>query len=265
MSEEMPDIKYSVSSKKNKYMCDYEESGDYVRAIEVLAHDGDKIVGRLNGYIFNMMGLMEEDILDIFDESCVLDRLYCTMYHGTPLSLTGEDVIKGFRPEFLSFINGQFGQLYDDHNHPEFEEDLWATHYMANIGFVEDVIVNQDMRGKGIGKGLMTMLKKFTKDIDYLILQSYPNTIGEHIRELGLTHEEKDQYCKTKAYKEMFKKEQSRVDGFYQGLSFLPYKALGFQWMLMDKEGLRKLPSMPTSSIIKRPSKKKPYESSLEF
>jgi GNAT superfamily N-acetyltransferase len=264
MSKAMSEIKYSVSTKKNKYMCDYEESGDYVRAIEVLAHDGDKVVGRLNGYIFDMMGLMEEDILEIFDESCVLDRLYCTMYHGTPLTLTGEDVRKGFRPEFLSFINEQFSCRYDKHDHPEFDEHVWAAHYLANIGFVEDVVVNQDMRGKSIGKGLMTMLKKFAKDIDYLILQSFPNVMGEQTREMGLTLSEREAYCKTKAYKEMFEKEQGKVDGFYQGLGFLPYKAHGFQWMLMDKEGLRKLPAIPASSIIRRPAKRK-YEPSLEF
>ena len=260
----MSDIKYSVSSKKNKYMCDYEESGDYVRAIEILAHDGDKIVGRLDGYIFDMMGLMEENILEIFDESCVLDRLYSTVYHGTPLTLTGEDVTKGFRPEFLSFINDKFGCRFDKHDHPEFEEHVWASHYLANIGFVEDVVVNQDMRGKGIGKGLMAMLKKFTRDIDYLILQSFPNAADEQVKKMRLSRPEEEVYKKTKAYDELFKKEQSKVDGFYQRLGFSPYKAHGYQWMLMDKEGLRKLPAMPSASIIKRPAKKI-SEPSLDF
>lgn len=264
MGKAMSDIKYSVSSKKNKYMCDYDESGDYVRAIEVLAHDGDKVVGRLDGYIFDMMGLMEEGMLDIFDESCVLDRLYSTLYHGTPLTLTGEDVTKGFRPEFLSFIHEQFGEVYENHDVDEFEEVIWATHYMAKIGFVEDVLVDKEMRGKGIGKGLMAMLKKFTRDIDYLILQSFPNAADEQVKKMRLSRPEEEVFKKTKAYDELFKKEQSKVDGFYQGLGFSPYKAHGYQWMLMDKEGLRKLPTMPSASIIKRP-KKTQTEQSLEF
>lgn len=260
----MSDIKYSVSSKKNKYMCDYEESGDYVRAIEILAHDGDKVVGRLDGYIFDMMGLMEEGMLEIFDESCVLDRLYSTVYHGTPLTLTGEDVTKGFRPEFLSFIHEKFGEVYEDHDVDEFAEGLWATHYMAKIGFVEDVVVDKEMRGKGIGKGLMSMLKKFTKDIDYLILQSYPNAVDEQVKKMSLSLQDEKAFKKTITYDELFKKEQVKVDGFYQGLGFLPYKTNIFQWMLMDREGLRKLPTMPAADIIKRP-KKKQAEQSLEF
>lgn len=260
----MSDIKYSVSSKKNKYMCDYEESGDYVRAIEVLAHDGDKVVGRLEGYIFDMMGLMEEGMLDIFDESCVLDRLYSTLYHGTPLTLTGEDVTKGFRPEFLSFIHEQFGEVYEDHDVDEFEEGLWATHYMAKIGFVEDVVVDKDMRGKAIGKSLISMLKKFTKDIDYLILQSYPNAVDEHVKQMCLSLPEEKDFKKTKAYGDMFKKEQGRVDGFYQSLGFHPYKPDVYQWMLMDKEGMRQLPAIPASIIIKRPTRRN-SEPSLDF
>ncbi len=260
----MSDIKYSVTSKKNRNMCDFEDAVRHIRTIEILAHDGDKIVGTLDGYIFDMYGLMKDGLLQIFDESCVLERLYCTLYHGTPLILSEEDVIKGLRPEFLSFINEQFGDAFFEHEDFEFDDELWATHFNTKVGFVEDVRVNKDRRGEGIGKGLMSMLKKFTRSIDYLILQSYPNAVDELVKDMKLTRAQEEVFVKSKKYDQIFNAEQQKVNSFYQGIGLVPYKAHGYQWMVMDKEGIKKLPAISQSHIIKR-RVKRDTEASLDF
>jgi len=245
-------------------MCDYEESARHVRTIEILAHDGDNVVGTLDGYIFDMYGLMEDGVLEIFDDTSVLERLYCTLYHGTPLMLSEEDVVKGFKPEFLSFIHEHFGEAFFEHEDFEFDDELWATHFKTKIAFVEDVKVNKELRRQGIGKGLMSMLKKFTRSIDYLILQSYPNAVDELVKDMKLNRAQEEVFVKSKKYDQVFKNEQEKVNRFYQGMGFVPYKAHGYQWMVMDKEGIKKLPAISQSHIIKR-RVKRDTEASLDF
>lgn len=249
-------VRYSISVKRLNHMCDAEDSGRYVKEFTVLAHLDKKIVGRLSGNMFDMMGLLESGLLYIFDETCVTERLYSMMYHGCPLSLTNDDIEKGFRPEFLKMINHNFGDKYDTHEHDDFIEGLWPSHYMATIGFVENIFVDCELRGNGIGNGLVSMLRQFRNSVDYMILQSHPNAAGEYLNSLNLTYDEIIAFSKTPEYRERFEKEQVRIDNFYKKIGFIDHMDNDHHWMIMGSEGLKALPQISKDKTIKHKLKK---------
>lgn len=257
-------IKYSIKIKSVKEMCDVRGIGDYVKAFKVVAHLDDKVVGEMKGNLFDMMNLLETGKLVVFDETATTERLYTMMYHGSPMALRNSDVAKGFKPEFVNFINSKFADVYDTHDHEDFDEMNWPTHYMTSIGFVENIEVEESFRGQGIGSAMMSMLRKLSNRVDYMVLQSYPNTMDEHVRKKGLSFEEEDEYTESPAYKKLFKKEQKKVDNFYKKLGFVGHQERDFQWMVIDQDGLNKMPKLAKESIIKH-KKKKARDDSFDF
>jgi hypothetical protein len=110
----------------------------------------------------------------------------------------------------------------------------------------------------------MSMLRKLSNRVDYMVLQSYPNTMDEHARKKGLSFEKEKQYTESPAFKKLFKNEQKKVDDFYKKLGFVGFREREYQWMVIDQDGLNKLPKLAKESVIKH-KKKKSRDDSFDF
>ncbi|WP_274644686.1 GNAT family N-acetyltransferase [Pseudomonas serbica] len=236
MKSKKIDYKISVTPARN--MCDYEDSHLFVKNFKISAKKGEKEIGVANGYIFNMRALAECNMLDILDDTETTDRLFCSLYHSTPLNADIESMVKGFKPECLEAINENFECSFDsvdDH------DDAWFSHYDITIGFLDSVDVRKEYRGLGIGSKMMNMLKRFRNTVDFMFLQSYPGEVYEELRDLKISYDEEDQYLKTDAGKKQLMDGQLNIDKFYSSRGYKPFKVDGWTWMVIDKQGLKTL------------------------
>ena len=239
-------IEYKISVSPSRNMCDYGESGEFVKKFKISALMSKVEIGSAQGYIFNMFPIMQNEMLDLFDDTDTTARLFSALYHGTPLDASIDSVINGFKPECLNALNEHFDS---DFYSIEDDDDSWIGHYEIVIGFLYSVDVDSKYRNLGIGSKMMNMLKRFRNTVDFMFLQSYPAGILEEIRELKLGHEGEDRYFKTEECKNRFEDGQLKIDKFYSGLGYKPFKSNDCVWMVMDKYGLRALEKESRKSL----------------
>lgn len=238
-------VKYKISVTPGKNICDNPYSGDYVKKFKITASIDDKSVGRLNGYIFDVSEMLFDEELELFDDTSNTERLFSCMYHGTPLNADRRSIEKGFRPEFMSFLNDHYDFMLKNPNEEvlddEEDEFVWAEHFAMKIGFVESIVVDDEKRGLGIGTEMMRMLRRFRNTVDIMVLQSFPDSLQNDLGMIGMTYEEQNSFMKTPFFKSKAEDAQNRIDQFYTRLGFIPCKVDQVQLMVTDSLGLKEL------------------------
>lgn len=231
-------IEYKISVTPARNMCDYEDSDLFVKNFKISAKKGGEEIGVAHGYIFNMQALAECNMLDILDDTETTDRLFCSLYHSTPLNADIDSMVKGFRPDCLAAINENFECTFDSVDQ---HDDAWFSHYDITIGFLDNVDVRKEYRGLGVGSKMINMLKRFRNTVDFMFLQSYPGEVYEAIGELRLGYDKEDDFFKSDTGKSQLSDGQVKIDKFYSNRGYKSFKVDGWTWMVMDKQGLKTL------------------------
>jgi GNAT superfamily N-acetyltransferase len=235
MNNRCIEFKFSIKPAR---MCGYEDSRKYVKKFKVTALNGEDKVGEMYGFIFNMHELMSEGLLEIFDETILTTRLFRSVYNGEPLNLTEEDIYKGFNYNFLTAANQYFDNCFSTTGE---DDSAWLDHYDIVLGFVDSIEINAEYRGQGIGAKMMNMLSRFRNTVDFMVLQSFPVEVQEKINGMNMSTKDRDAFNTSMKGIELYAEGQLKIDTFYSKLGYKPFKVNGCNWMVMDKQGLRKI------------------------
>lgn len=244
MSNKRITFKISVTPAKN--LCDYEESGEYVKKFKLTALNGDKPVGIMHGFIFSMFDLMRDGMLVVFDETILMSRLYSSIYNGEPLTVNEDDIYKGLNNKSLAAFNKHFNSNFV---HVDQDDGAWADHYDIVLGYVDSLNIDPEFRGLGIGSKMMNMLSRFRNTVDFMVLQSFPEGVTEQISNMGLSSKERDSFSNSEEGKALYAQGGVQIDKFYSNLGYKNFKVNGCNWMAIDRNGLKAIRKKLNHSI----------------
>lgn len=185
-----------------------------------------------------MYELMENYMLDIFDDTETTERFFKTIYHSTPLNADDKSCQNGIREDCLNLLNSEFSTKIPS---IESHELAWLQHFSVTLGFVDNVWVDEKYRGAGIGSKMVNMLARFRNTVDFIFLQSYPSQAFEEIRRKHPGFESENRYINSSEGRKLISDAQRGIDNFYINLGYSKFKCDGFTWMAIDSQRLKKI------------------------